>query len=55
MARQAEVVIVPPRILKVDHEGKELPQLEAVEPGLRPLAKLAVVDDAPLAAVSNQP
>ncbi|HEX5776776.1 MAG TPA: DNA recombination protein RmuC [Caulobacteraceae bacterium] len=41
--------------LKVDHEGKELPQLEAVETGLRPLAKLAVVDDAPLAAVSNQP
>ena len=30
--------------LKVDHEGKELPQLEAVETGLRPLAKLAVVE-----------
>ena len=41
--------------LKVDHEGKELPQLEAVETGLRPLAKLAVVDDPPLVAVSNQP
>ncbi|HEX6858689.1 MAG TPA: DNA recombination protein RmuC [Caulobacteraceae bacterium] len=32
--------------LKVDHEGKELPQLEAVETGLRPLAKLAPVEPA---------
>lgn len=32
--------------LKVDHEGKELPQLEAVETGLRPLAKLAAVEPA---------
>ncbi|HYG28392.1 MAG TPA: DNA recombination protein RmuC [Caulobacteraceae bacterium] len=32
--------------LKVDHEGKELPQLEAVETGLRPLAKLARVEPA---------
>jgi DNA recombination protein RmuC len=41
--------------LKVDHEGKELPLLEAVETGLRPLAKLAVVDNEPLAALANQP
>jgi DNA recombination protein RmuC len=32
--------------LKVDHEGKELPQLEAVETGLRPLAKLAPAEPA---------
>jgi DNA recombination protein RmuC len=27
--------------LQVDHEGKELPELSAVESGVRPLAKLA--------------
>ena len=27
--------------LKVDHEGKELPELAPVETGVRPLAKLA--------------
>jgi len=27
--------------LKVDHEGKELPELAPVETGIRPLAKLA--------------
>lgn len=32
--------------LKVDHEGKELPELAAVETGIRPLAKLAVDPDA---------
>ena len=32
--------------LKVDHEGKKLPELEAVETGLRPLAKLAAVEPA---------
>ena len=41
--------------LKVDHEGKELPQLEAVETGLRPLAKLAVVDDEPRVANLDAP
>jgi len=35
--------------LSVDHEGKELPALEPVESGIRPLAKLAEEgdDDAP--------
>ncbi|HET9159124.1 MAG TPA: DNA recombination protein RmuC [Caulobacteraceae bacterium] len=36
--------------LAVDHEGKEIPQLDAVEAGVRPLAKLAADnsrDDAP--------
>ncbi|HEX6866710.1 MAG TPA: DNA recombination protein RmuC [Caulobacteraceae bacterium] len=32
--------------LKVDHEGKKLPELEAVETGLRPLAKLTAVEPA---------
>ena len=32
--------------LKVDHEGKELPELAPVETGIRPLAKLAVDADA---------
>lgn len=41
--------------LKVDHEGKELPQLEPVDSAVRPLAKLAAPDDEPLAAASNQP
>jgi DNA recombination protein RmuC len=41
--------------LKVDHEGKELPPLEAVETGLRPLAKLAVVDDEPRVANLDAP
>lgn len=41
--------------LKVDHEGKELTELAPVESGVRPLAKLAVVDDEPLVAISNQP
>ncbi|KQW73377.1 recombinase RmuC [Phenylobacterium sp. Root77] len=33
--------------LKVDHEGKELPELAPVETGIRPLAKLAADPDAP--------
>ena len=33
--------------LKVDHEGKELPELAPVESGVRPLAKLAADPDAP--------
>jgi DNA recombination protein RmuC len=37
--------------LKVDHEGKEIPELAAVETGVRPLAKLAAdepqADNAP--------
>jgi DNA recombination protein RmuC len=41
--------------LQVDHEGKDIPELAAVETGVRPLAKLAVVEDEPLPAVSNQP
>lgn len=32
--------------LKVDHEGKELPELAPVETGIRPLAKLAADPDA---------
>jgi len=28
--------------LAVDHEGKDLPQLDAIEAGIRPLAKLAI-------------
>lgn len=32
--------------LKVNHEGKALPQLDAVETGLRPLAKLTVAEPA---------
>lgn len=32
--------------LKVDHEGKELPELGPVEGGIRPLAKLTTVDPA---------
>lgn len=33
--------------LKVDHEGKELPELAPVETGIRPLAKLAADPEAP--------
>jgi DNA recombination protein RmuC len=32
--------------LKVDHEGKDLPTLEPIESGLRPLAKLSVAESA---------
>jgi DNA recombination protein RmuC len=32
--------------LKVEHEGKKIEELTTVESGVRPLAKLAVVDDA---------
>jgi DNA recombination protein RmuC len=31
--------------LKVEHEGKKIEELTTVETGVRPLAKLAVVDD----------
>jgi len=41
--------------LKVNHEGRELPPLEAVETGLRPLAKLAVLDDTPPVANLDAP
>lgn len=30
--------------LKVDHEGKEIPELAPLEVGVRPLAKLAIAD-----------
>ncbi|MGE5500534.1 MAG: DNA recombination protein RmuC [Ignavibacteriales bacterium] len=33
--------------LKVEHEGKKLEELTTVETGVRPLAKLAVVEDGP--------
>ena len=41
--------------LKVDHEGKEIPELTSVETGIRPLAKLAVVDDEPRLASLDAP
>ena len=31
--------------LQVDHQGKELPELAAVETGVRPLAKLTLIED----------
>ena len=33
--------------LAVDHEAKEMPELEPIETGLRPLAKLAAVEPEP--------
>ncbi|MDO9338597.1 MAG: DNA recombination protein RmuC [Caulobacter sp.] len=33
--------------LKVDHEGKEIPELSPIEGGIRPLAKLAALSDSP--------
>jgi DNA recombination protein RmuC len=30
--------------LKVDHEGKELPELAPIEGGIRPLTKLAAIE-----------
>ncbi len=38
---------------KVDHEGKELPQLEPVETAVRPLAKLSGEDTATLRAIGD--
>ena len=37
--------------LAVDHEGKAMPELQPVEAGVRPLAKLAVVEGSDTAPV----
>ncbi len=39
--------------LKVDHEGKEIPQIEPVESAVRPLAKLSGEETATLRAISD--
>jgi DNA recombination protein RmuC len=39
--------------LKVDHEGKEISPLEAVESSVRPLTKLVVADSAPVRLVAG--
>jgi DNA recombination protein RmuC len=39
--------------LKVDHEGKEIPQIEPVETAVRPLAKLAGEESAKLRAITG--
>jgi len=41
--------------LKVDHEGKQIPELEPVETGVRPLTKLTAQDTAGAPAASEAP
>ncbi len=40
--------------LKVEHEGKAIPELEAVEAGPRPLSKLAVMEEKPALSVVGE-
>ncbi len=41
--------------LKVDHEGKEIPQIEQVETAVRSLSKLGAADAAALTAPDAAP